>query len=122
VLARRLAQLDALHAGFDPRRAGLGVDLDLPHALGLEQDRPLQRRQRGGAVAGALRGDPELVLDGEADGRGDVRAALGEDDGCGPLVGGKVPGGASLVPVGVGGGCDPAGYRQPGEVGHQRSP
>ena len=118
VLAGRLGELEREHAGLDPRRPGVGVDLDTAHALGLEQDRALERRQRRGAVAGALGGDLEAVVGGEADGRGDVVGALGEDDGVRLLVGDQVPGGARLVPVGVVGGGDAAGDRQPGEVGH----
>ncbi len=117
VLARRLGELQGEHACLDPRRAGLGVDLDPAHPLGLEQDRSLERRQGRGAVAGALAGDLEAVLGGEADGRGDVLGALDEGDGDRPLVGGEVPGQPRLVPVGVGGGGDPADDRQPGEVG-----
>ncbi len=118
VLSGGLAQLEHEHAGLDPRRLRIGVDLDAAHALGLEQDRAVERRQRRGAVAGALGGDLEAVLGGEADGGGDVVGALGEDDAVRPLVGDEVPGGSRLVPVGVVGGGDTAGDRQPGEVGH----
>ncbi len=119
---RGLAQLEHQHARLDPRRLSIGIDLDAAHPLGLDQDRPVEWRQRRGAVAGALGGDPQTVLGGEADRRGDVAGALGEGHGVGSLIGGKVPGRARLVPVGVVGGGDAAGDRQPGEVGHLRSP
>jgi hypothetical protein len=118
VLARRFGKLQGKHAGLDPCRASVGVDLDAAHALGLEQDRPVERGQRRGAVAGALGGDLEVVAGGEADGGGDVLGALGDDDGNRLLVGGQVPGESRLIPVGVVGGGDPAGDSQPGEVGH----
>ena len=46
VLPAALAQLGDEDAGLDPGRLRLGVDLDPAHALGLEQDRALERRQR----------------------------------------------------------------------------
>ena len=77
-----------------------------------------ERGQAGGAVPGALAGDPEAVGGREGDGLGDVLGALDQGDGGGSLVGGQVPAQPHLVPVGVGVGCDAAGDRQPGEVGH----
>ena len=48
------AQLEYERAGLDPCRARVRIDLDPAHALGLDQDRPVERRQPEGAVAGAL--------------------------------------------------------------------
>ena len=110
--ARRLAELEREDAGLDPGRLRVGVDLDPAHALGLDQDRAVERRQAGGAVAGALAGDLEAVGGGEGDRLGDVVGALGEGDRLGPLVGGEVPGEPRLVPVGVARGGD-RGRRSP---------
>ena len=60
------------------------------HPLGLDQDRAVERAQRGGAVAGSLAGDPEPVLGGEADRLGDVLGALDEGDRA--RVAGRPPG------------------------------
>jgi hypothetical protein len=120
VIAGCLPQLGAQHPRFDPCPAGVGIDRHAPHPLGLEQDRPVEWSQRRRAVTGALRGDLQIAFDGEANGGGNVVGAIGKDDGDGSLVGGEVPGGARLVPVDVVGGGDPAGDRQPGEVGHLR--
>ncbi len=75
-----------------------------------------------GAVAGPLAGDAQPVLGGEADGSGDVVAALDEGDGARALVGDEVPGRSRLVPVGVVGSGEAAGDRQPAEVGHREAP
>src|SRR6185295_1380783 len=84
-----------------------------------DQDRPLERaRQAEGAVSGPLAGDPQVVLGGEADRRGDVFGALYKGDRLGALVGGEVPGEAHLIPVWVARGGNAAGDRQPGEVTH----
>ncbi len=69
-------------------------------------------------MPGALAGDAQVVLGGEADRLGDVVGALDEGDRLGALVGGEVPGEAHLVPVGIARGGDAAGDRQPGEVTH----
>jgi hypothetical protein len=47
-----------LGAGFGAGGAGGRVDVDAPHAPRLEQDHILERLERHGAVAGALRRDP----------------------------------------------------------------
>ena len=73
-------------------------------------------------MPGALAGDSQVVLGGEADNRGDVLAALDKGDRLGPLVGDQVPGEARLVPVGVARGGDATGDGQSGEVAHLVSP
>jgi hypothetical protein len=121
VLVGCLAQLHREDARLHPGGLRPGVDLDSAHALGLDQDRPLERpggAQGGGAVPGALAGDPQAVLGGEADDRGDVLPALDEGDRLGSLVGDQVPGEARLVPVGVAWRCDTAGNGQSGEIAH----
>jgi hypothetical protein len=110
------------HTRLDAGGPRLGVDVDSAHALGLDQDRVLQRLQGNRAVAGALAGDAEVVRGGEAHGLGDVLGALGEGDAARVLVGGEVPGGARLVPVGVGGCSDAARDREAGEFAHVGSP
>ena len=121
VLVGRLTQLHREHALLDPGGLRRGVDLDPPHVLGLDQDRSVEGPwcpERGGAVPGALAGDPQAVLGGKADDGGDVLAALDEGDRLGPLVGDQVPGKACLVPVGIRRSGDTAGDGQSGEVAH----
>ena len=54
---------------------------------------------RARVVAARVEGDPQAVLGGEADGRGDVVGRLGVDDGDRPLVDGEVPGLPRDVPA-----------------------
>ncbi|HKA66774.1 MAG TPA: hypothetical protein VKG03_02580 [Solirubrobacterales bacterium] len=116
----RLAQLQHEHAGLDPCGACVRIDLDPAHALGLDQDRVVERAQGDRAVPGSLAGDLELVLGGEPDHLGDVLSALDECDGARPLVGDEVPGGSGLIPVVLARGGEAAADRQFGEVTHSR--
>ena len=87
VLCRRLDHLDPDHARLDAGDPGVRVDRDLAHPLGLEQDRVVERSERSGAVAGALRCDPEVVgLAAKATTATTSCGALGQRDGGGPLV------------------------------------
>ena len=54
-------------------------------------------------MTGALRGDPQAVLAGEADDVHDVVRRGGQRDRGGMLVDGQVPGLAGVVPAGVAG-------------------
>jgi len=81
-----------------PHRAGLGaggagsrVDVHCPHACRPQQHRAVQWFERSGAVAGALRGDPDPVGAGEPDRPGHVGGRPGLHDNGGPLVHGQVP-------------------------------
>ena len=113
------AQLGDEDAGLDPGGLRLGVDLDPAHALGLEQDRALERAgEAKGSVPGPLAGHLQIVLRREANRLCDVVGALGKGNRLGSLVCREVPGLARLVPVGIARGCDAAGDRQPGEVTH----
>ena len=77
-------------------------------AVGLQQDRVLERAQRGRVVAGALRGDPQALGGGEAHDRGDFLGAARVDDRRRPLVDGEVEAGAGGVVAGVAGDVDVA--------------
>ena len=57
----------------------------------------VERAERAGAVAGALRRDAQAALAGEVDDRDDVGGVGGEGDGGGPLVDREVPGAAREV-------------------------
>jgi hypothetical protein len=97
----RLGQLRREDAGLDPGDPGVGVDLDPPHPLGLQQDRLVEVGEGAGAVAGSLSRDLQPVRRGEGQRGGYVVSACGEDHRGGPLVDCQVPGGARLVPVRV---------------------
>ena len=91
-----------------PHRAGLGaggaggrVDADPAHPRRPEQHRAVQRFERSGAVAGALRGDPDPVGAGVPDRLGHVGGRPGLHDNGGPLVHGQVPRLARLVIAGL---------------------
>ena len=84
-------------AGPDAGPFGPRVDLDAAHARGLDEDRPLKRPHRRGAVARSLRREPQSARAGELDHRGDVLRGLGEDDRDRTLVDGEVP----RLPCGV---------------------
>jgi hypothetical protein len=103
VLGRSQRDLLPKDAGLDAGDARLGVDLDAPHPHGLHEDGVGERVERGREVPRALDGHAKAVLAGVVDDRDDVVDRLGEDDGRRPLVGGKVPGEAGLVPGGVAG-------------------
>ena len=91
-----------------PHRAGLGaggagsrVNVDLPHARRPQQHRAVERFERRGAVAGALRGDPHRAGAGVPDRLGHVGGRLGLYDNGGLLVHGQVPCLARLVVAGL---------------------
>jgi hypothetical protein len=91
-----------------PHRAGLGaggaggrVDVHCAHACRPQQHRAVQRFERSGAVAGALRGDPDPVGAGVPDRLGHVGGRPGLHDNGGPLVDGQVPRLARLVIAGL---------------------
>ena len=77
----------------------LRVDLDAAHPLRLHEDGVGHRAERAGVVAGALRCHAVAVRPRVLDDRDDVVRRLGQHDEGGPLVDGKVPGSAGLVPV-----------------------
>ena len=103
MLGRGLDDLDPDGAGLGPGNPRGGIDADLAHALGLDQDGVGQQAERRGVVAGALRGDPQPVRAGETDDLGDVLRAGGQRNRRGMLVHGQVPGPAGLIPAGVAG-------------------
>ena len=109
VRGRRLGDLEPQRAGLDAGGPRLDVDLDAAHPLGGEQDRPLQRAERGRVVAGALRGDLQAGADRVLEHGLDVGGVGREGDERGPLVDGQVPGAAREVPLGVVGRDDVAG-------------
>jgi hypothetical protein len=87
-----------------PHRAGPGaggagrwVDVHRPHACRPQQHRAVERFERPGAVAGALRGDPDPVGAGVPDRLGHVSGRPGLHHDGGPLVHGRVPRLARLV-------------------------
>ena len=62
MLRGRFDDLEPDDARLNSGQAGPSVDLDAPHAFGLDEDRVLERAS---VVAGALRGDPQPGLAGE---------------------------------------------------------
>ena len=91
-----------------PHRAGLGaggagsrVNADLPHPRRPQQHRAVERLERRGAVAAALRGDPHPVGAGVPDRLGHAGGRPGLYDNGGPLVHGQVPCLARLVVAGL---------------------
>ena len=99
LLGRRLHDLEPQDAGLDASGQVVRVDLHCAHAGRLQQDGVLERPERCGVVAGALRGDAKPALAGEVDRRDHVVGGLGVDDRGGPLVDGEVPRLAGLVPA-----------------------
>lgn len=77
------------------------------------------RRAAGRAGPGALAGDVQIVLAGEADHMGDALGAFDEGYGAGMLVGGEVPGGSRVVPIGVNRRRDAPADGQLSEVAHR---
>jgi uracil-DNA glycosylase len=71
------------------------------HARRPQQHRAVERLERLGAVAGALRGDPHPVSAGVPDRLGQVGGRPGRHDNGGPLVHGQVPPLAGLVIAGL---------------------
>jgi hypothetical protein len=104
VLGRGLADLGPEHACLDACGAcDDGVDLDAPHARGLEEDRPLERPERRRVVTRALGGDAEPHAARKLDDRHHVLDGLGRCHGNGSLVDGEIPGPAHVVPARVAG-------------------
>ena len=97
-----------LRARLDPRDLLRGVDLHAAHPLELDEQDVVVPALGPGAVAGALRGDAQIVVARELDGRDHVGRRLGDHDDRGPLVGREVPGRTGLVPVCVCGSGDVA--------------
>ena len=73
--------------------------------------------ERAGVVAGALRGDAEAGVGGDADDGGDLGGGAGEGDGGRALVDGDVPGQAGGVVPGVAGQVDAAVEQSAQRVG-----
>ena len=103
---RGLGDLEPERAGLHPRRLRHDVDLDAAHALRGDQDRVLERRDRRGVVARALRRDLEPGGPRVAHDRQHVGGVGGERDERGALVDGEVPGAPRQVPLGLVGGDD----------------
>jgi hypothetical protein len=61
------AELLGEDPGLDPRRARVGVDLDLAHPLGLDQDRVVERGEGERSVAGALCRHLQVAVGGKPD-------------------------------------------------------
>ena len=108
MLGRSFDDLDPDHAGLGARSAGVRVDRDAAHPVGLEQDRVREVAERLGVVAGALRCNAKPFGACERDDGRDVLGGLGDSDRGGPLVDREVPGQTGLVPVGVAGADDVA--------------
>ncbi|HEY6315385.1 MAG TPA: hypothetical protein VIY52_31900 [Streptosporangiaceae bacterium] len=91
-----------------PHRSGLGtggagsrVNADLSHARRPQQHRAVERFERRGAVAGALRGDPHAAGAGVPDRVDHVGGRPGLHNNRGALVHGQVPRLARLVVAGL---------------------
>ncbi len=109
LLGRRLDDVGPDRARLNVGAATGRVDMDVAHALDLDEDRVLEAGHGSGAVAGALRRDPLSVDVGEVDDRDDVLGRLDERDGERALVNSEVPRPAGGVPAGVAGHDDLAG-------------
>jgi hypothetical protein len=90
-----------LGAGADARDATLGVDLDALEAIGLDEDHVLERAERLGVVAGALRRKPEPVRGCEPDQLHHVLLAGRKRRERRLLGNGEVVGLGGFVPAGV---------------------
>ena len=99
MLAGGVAGIAPDHTGLEAAHPAPGVDLDSVHALGLDQDRPVEGAAARGAVAGALRGDSKAVRPREGDHRRHVIDRLDVRDRRRVLVGDQVPGRARVVPA-----------------------
>jgi len=96
-----------LRAGRHPGGAGRGIDDDLVEPRRHDEHGVIGRSAH--AMARRLDGDPQTAGPGEAHGGDDVVDRLGDDDHCGPLLDGDVPGRTGGVVTVVGGGQDGAG-------------
>jgi hypothetical protein len=94
--------------GTDAGDPGVRVDRDVRERGGAQQQRALERRHAGRAVAGALRRDAQAAGGREADGLLHVARAARLDDGDGALVDCEVEARARGVPVVVVGTDDAA--------------
>ena len=97
-------------AALDPDDAADRVGDRGVHRGGADDDDVVEalRGERAGVVAGALRGDPQAGLGGDADDRGDLGGGAGDGDRGGALVDGDVPGQSGGVVPGVPGQVDAA--------------
>jgi hypothetical protein len=89
------------HTGLDPGGTGAGLDADLLHPLSLDEDRPPQIRERGGAMTRRLSGDAQPALSREAEHLRHVVSAVDERDRRRLQVCGEVHAQSDLIPVGV---------------------
>ena len=87
-----------------------GSAIDGVHRRGAHDDDVVEALggERAGVVAGALRGDPQAGLGGDADDGGDLGGGAGYGDGGRALVDGDVPRQAGGVVPGVAGQVDAA--------------
>ena len=92
MLAGGVAGVAPDHTGLEAADPAPGVDLDSVHALGLDQDRPVEGAAARGAVAGALCGDSKAVRPREGDHRRHVIDGLDVCDRRRVLVCDQVPG------------------------------
>jgi hypothetical protein len=99
VLRRSPTHLGPKHSRFAASGTCDRVDLDLSHALGLEEDRALERPDRRRVVTGALDRDPKTFAAREFDDRDDVFDGLGVRHGAGSLVDGEIPRPTRLIPL-----------------------
>ena len=94
---RRPRRPEPEDAGLHARDAVHRIDLDAAHPLGLEQDRVLERAERAGIVARALRRDSLVELAREQNSRCDILRRLRKHDRHGSSVDRQVPGSSRFV-------------------------
>ena len=109
---RRGRQIHGEDARADPSETVLGVDLDPPEPVGLDQHGALEGADRVGAMTRALRDHAEPGGARVVDHRGSVCRCLDERDRFRLWVRAQVPGLPDLVPVGVLGAADMAVDRE----------
>src|SRR6185312_3314535 len=93
---------------LDPGCATGGVDPDGTHRREVDDDLVVADRGASHVVAPASHSDLQVVLAGEAHGRGNVGGPAASGDQPGAPVDGAVPHGSGIVVVGVVGGDQPA--------------
>ena len=108
VLGRGVDDLLPEDAGAGAGLPRLDVDLDVAQRGHANQDGIGQVAERPDAVTGALRGDAQAVGRREAHDRLHVGGVLGDDDQCGVLLEGQVPGRTRFIPALVSGSQDGA--------------
>jgi hypothetical protein len=101
VLGRPVGHVLPYRASLGAGGAGGRVDVHFPHACRPQQHGAVQRFERSGAVAGALRGDPDPLGAGVPDRQSHVGGRPGFHDDGGPLVHGQVPRLTGLVVAGL---------------------